>query len=217
MAKGSTILTLIGVGLVSIVALCAAPNAKGAAPEFHCTIAPSSKCAIRGATNDLTFGFQGANSKCTEYEGIKGAQFNAKVSETSTSATLTASIRHCSWFGGSFSWNMNSCDFMLNLVAGSNPATATVDVKCDLKEDAITFTVWGCEVAIVPQTGLTHVTFANVGSEPTHIAAQWTLEGIKYTMKDLGCPNIGTFTDAKLTGTTTFEGFEGPKVGLHVF
>jgi len=221
-------LKALGLAIAAVLAIGAFVGAAGvqaAAPEFHVTSNGGSGGVVKGASNDNVFTVQGGNVKCVENGGVKGARFETTLPKTGTEATVKAAYgnagKGCTAFGVAAIVHMGSCDYLLKAVAGSNPPTAKVDIKCDTDGDAIAITASSlpCTITIGPQTGLTHVIFANnEGSEPTDVTASITVEKIKYTVIGLGCSKAGTFEDGKYTGTTTLEAFEGaPKVGFHVF
>jgi len=229
-------LNMLGLAIAAVGALAAfgAAGAQAVAPEFHCT-STTENCVLTAQSNDHVFSFQGGTFKCIENGGVKGARSEATIPKTASSITVTTALgnagKGCTFLGASLVPNMKSCDLVYNLVAGSLPPTATVDIKCNTAGDAITFTAASlpCTLTLGPQTGIGHIVFTNSGgAEPTHVKAEKTTSKIKYTATGVGCPKPGTFEDGQITGTTTIEGFNdegvggppykmGSKVGFHVF
>jgi len=198
-------------------------------PELHCT-SSTTGCTLWGQSSGHVFSLQGATVGCKQYEGVAGARFEATVPKTGTSATIKAAYgvggKGCTW-----PVQVNGCDYTLNFIEGSSPATATVDITCTAGGNiTLTAVAYDCTITIGPQNGLGHVTFSNSGgAEPTDVTAEFSLEKIKYTATGSWCPKPGTSEDGKYQGTLTLEGFEDPgpagsepypkgnKVGLHVF
>ena len=122
--------------------------------------------------------------------------------------------------------SMNGCSYTLNNVTGSSPATANVNVVCPAGRNiVINMPALPCTINIGTQGPLAHIVFSNRGNEPTHVNANITLAGIRYTMVETTCPRRGgTFNNGSYIGESTLEGFndngvgqaEGSKVGLHV-
>src|SRR5437868_7016392 len=176
---------LLGLIVLSVLAISAASAtaAQAAPPEFHFQQVPATITA--SGTGDA-FTTSVGKLKCS-----KPALFGVHTtSTTTTTMTLTPEYEGCTFLGLETAVETNGCYYVLHLVEGSSPPTATMDIVCP-KEKEITFKASGCVVHIPPQTGLSHVVFENLVIEggPGHIQAAVTVTGIKYTLT-AGCPGV---------------------------
>ena len=216
-------LKVLGLAITAVLAMSAfwSASAQAANPELHCT-STTNTCTITGTELAAhTFSIEGGNVRC---RSTLHATLNAKT--VSTVSGVTTTLTECRAFGVASTVNMNGCTFTLTMVAGSNPATANVNVVCPAGRNiTISSPSLPCTINIGTQGPLAHVVFNNSGTEPTHVNASLTVTGIRYTMVEATCPRRGgTFNTGTFNGETTLEGFndngvgqaEGNKVGLHV-
>lgn len=199
-------LTAMAIAIVSVVSAAAA----SAAPLFH---AESEPVTFSGSSPDNTFVTDAGEVAC------ESASFSGTNStKTSTTATLTPIYGGCKAFGFiGATVSPNGCSYVFHLVEGSSPPTATVDIECP-SEKEITITASSCVVHVPPQTGLSHVVFANEGTKATRdLKASVTVSGIHYTATS-GCFNAGTKANGVYSGTVTIKGFNsgGAQQGIWV-
>ena len=213
--------TILGLAITAVLAMSAvwAVSAQAADPEIHCT-STTNTCNITG--NEITthtFNIEGDNVRC-------GSRLHATITRTTATATVSAEYFACRAFGTNAEVKMNGCVFNFANVAASSPATANVSVACPAGRNIeIINNNLPCTIHIGIQGPLAHIVFSNRGSEPTHVNANITVSGIKYTMTQATCPTRGgTFNDGAYFGESTLEGFndngvgqaEGNMVGIHV-
>jgi hypothetical protein len=160
------------------------------------------------------------NVKCTS------AKIEGTVAKETSSATLNAKYTGCKAFGVKASVEMESCHYTFNLTSSTEVST---NVNCTGTPITVTPVGINCTVTVGAQTGLTGITVANEGTEPTDIHATINVGGIKFTETGNECAETipgqkgGTFETGKYTGSATLKGFndnegvEGTQVGLHVF
>lgn len=205
------------VSVLAVLALAAisafASAAQALPPEFHVEKAPAT---LKGqGLNAHRMTFDGGVVQCNNstFHGTQEAL-------TTTTMTLTPTYAGCTAFGFvGVPIDVNGCAFLLHLVAGSNPPTATSDIECPVGQE-ITITAPFCTIHIEPQVGLSHVIIDNQGAGAARDSvATFTLTGIKYT-ETAGCPGPGagvTTNNGTYTGSATVQAFNeagGAQVGL---
>lgn len=206
-------LKVFGLAALAVFALTAvAASAAQAAPLFHVETAPATITGEQIGTQEFTT--EEGTVKCTT------AKFTGTSSVTATATQeLTPSYSGCTAFFGFLPATVetHSCKYRFNLVEGSSPATATVDIT-GCGGTVIVVKTAECEVTVGEQSGLHHVTFKNTGSKTTRdIDATLTVEGITYTAGS-GCSKPGTFNTGILHGEATVkaDNSSGAQQGLWV-
>ena len=217
-------LKVLGLAITAVLAMSAvwAVSAQAADPEIHCT-SNTNVCTVTGnEINTHTFTIEGGNVRCR-------SRMHATLNNKTVTAVsgVTTTLTECRAFGVASTVNMNGCTFSFANVAASSPATANVSVVCPAGRNiTISSPALPCTINVGSQGPLPHVVFNNSGTEPTHVNANVTASGIRYTAVEATCPRRGgTFNNGTFNGETTLEGFndngpnapnEGEKVGLHV-
>jgi hypothetical protein len=184
--------------LIVLCALLASASASAqAAPYFHVEAAPAIITG-EGTTWQVLLTESGSAECEVTYTGLTNVT-------TTTTQELTPKYTNCtafSFFGATM--NMNGCKYLLHLVEGSFPPTATMDIVCP-QGAGITIAVPFCTVTIPPQTGLGHIWFLNTGTKTSRdVDAEWEVGGIEYKAHE-GCSNPGTFSDGELFGEATLK------------
>ena len=214
-------LKVLGLAITAVLAMSAvwAVSAQATDPEIHCT-STTNTCKVTG--NEITthtLNFEGGNARCR-------SRLFATIAKTTATATANAEYTECRAFGTRAEVKMNGCVYNLANVAGSNPPTANVSVSCNGgRVIEIINSFVPCTIEVGTQGPLAHIEFTSRGTEPTHVNANITVPGIRYTMVQATCPRRGgVFNNGEYVGESTLEGFndngindaEGSKVGLHV-
>ena len=148
----------------------------------------------------------------------KGGTTSGTGTTPTSTLTLTVTTSECSCLGVACTVDMNGCQYLGHLGAGT---TATVDIVCPAGQE-MTSTSSKCTTHIKPQTGLGTVTFKNTGSGSTQeIELEFKVEKISYTHTEgsgIGKCTTGSGTTGTLTGTSIVTAVEdGSKVHAGVF
>ena len=207
-------LKALGLSLVALVAVSAiaASAAQATAGELDIGTSPAILTGQQTAHLKLRYTQSGLTLQCTQ-ANLEGTTQSSSVSE----AQVTPQYGGCTYGGVASSIDVNGCKFTMTGGVAAN--TAQVDiVGCT---SSLTITQGSCSITVKEQGPLSHIVFSNVPGSPTHIAANFTIQGIHYE-GDAGCGTnvIGTHVDGDLTGEMTIKafsdnnGFEGGQVAL---
>jgi hypothetical protein len=159
------------------------------------------------------------------------ATYQATLKEADTTLTVTPHYAGCSKGGTGVSVTLNGCHYLFHTsgttVDGDTPGTA--DVVCPSGKEIVIAGPFGiCKDHIVPQTGLTGVTFTNVANGDVTVDVDITNQ-IHYTHEDnTFCPwtagGTETRTDGDFVSSVLMEGFvdaggtsAGPTSGIGTY
>ncbi len=219
MTRNLKVLGLAITAALAMSAVWAAGSAQAADPELHCTSTTNTCTVTAPEKNAHTFTFEGVNMRCRSR--LTATLNNKTVSSVSG---VSAAYNECRWIL-SPTINMEGCTYAFNMVAASIPPTANFSIVCPAgKSININNPFLPCTITIGAQNSLAHIVFSNSGTEPTHVNANITVSGLRYTTLQNTCPGrSGTFNTGTYNGESTLEGYndnapstEGTKVGLHV-
>lgn len=189
-------------------------------PVFH---SEASHTVLVGEdTGEEEFVFSAGTAKCTE-AGYKGTLESKETSKT----TLNPEYAGCTAFTFTGEVKLNGCTYVLNSgerVGGK--LEGSLDIACpEGKSVEVIARVRGivkCTVTIGAQTGLTKVTYTNVGSGSTRdYKADFGITGLKYTQhagEGSGKCTGGSFENGEYKGSPTVIGEDSEKkqVGIWV-
>jgi len=203
-------LKVLGLALVAVCAMSAVVAASASAVEFKST--KGTTVTLTGAQHNgehkFTVGFGTVN--CTK------AKFHSELTTPNSVATVTAEYGkpaggECVFAGIPAEVHMNECDF--TLFANGNAAVDCPAGK-EITVTAVQAGVTKCVVHVPAQTGLTGVTYTNVGAgETEEVTMHLDITGqIKYSQTEgtgLGrCPTLDGATNGSYHGTATITGEE---------
>lgn len=216
-------LKALGLALVAVLAMSAMATAaaQAATPEFHTEEAATIKGKGPLAGHTHYFKFTNELNKNIFTECPESELAGTTLAKTVTSLTLAPTYNKCKTAGMAAEFKPNECDFVVQLVAGSVPPTATFDIVCPGKNE-ITIEDAVCTIHIEPQTGLKHIllgTNTEVGAK-RDVDAVVEIIGLKYTITT-GCPfqnKNETRSDGRYTEEVTLQAFKagGAQQGLWV-
>ncbi|HEX8752683.1 MAG TPA: hypothetical protein VF731_04625 [Solirubrobacterales bacterium] len=196
-------LKVFGLAALAVFALTAvSASAAQAAPLFHVEEAPATITGEQIGTQ--VFNTEEGKVEC------KVAKFTGTSNVTATATQeLAPEYKECTAFGFvGATVNPEGCKYRFNLVEGSSPPTATVDVVCPSGQ-SIKVSTLSCVVSVGSQTGLSHAVFANNGSGETRdLKVSVTVSGVAYTASS-GCSKPGSFTNGTLNGEATVKADSG--------
>lgn len=191
-------------GLILIVALVlTAFGASTASASWSDVQAQGTWVAAPTGTHQVTFGGDQFNCTNTGFSGY-GAGGDAII-------VPKPQLKGCtnSYGGGEVDWNMNTCDYTLNL-GGAESDPGSVDINNCTSPISWRFVNVGgtCEIQIPMQSGVKVLNYQSTGSTKEgdlslQIGAKLT--GIKYTEKGNLCTNPGTHEDGTYTGAWTAD------------
>jgi hypothetical protein len=137
--------------------------------------------------------------------------FHGKLEAASETLTWEPGYGPCELGAKEVDVDLNGCDYLLHAgeTLGAGKVGGTMDILCP-EGAAIDFEVTSmpvCHLIIGEQLGLSALTFTNLGGD---VNVHFGLTELDYTL-DLGCPEVGVFTNGTYGGgTTTMVGFKGP-------
>jgi hypothetical protein len=194
-----------GAGVVAFVVALLAVTAAPASASFHSETAHTVWSGTQVAEDVVTF--NAGTWKCKE-KSFSGTTSAA----TSSTLNLTPSVSECTAFGFvNAAHDINGCEFQYH-------DTKTMSLVCP-EGKSLVITAFNCWITLSPQSGLTGVTYTNVGSGKSRdITISQSTSGIKYTQTSKsfpGCTN-GTFSNGTIAGEYTLRGFntESSQVGV---
>jgi hypothetical protein len=201
-----------GLTFVAVAAMNMTAIGNAQASEAHITTAQ--KANITGEnTNQHIFQVtapENAQTQCSQalFEGtVQGGQLQITAQHLTVTGTYT---NDCTAFGLNMTVDMNGCKYTIT-GTGQPALTALVDITGCTIGKGIEITVAGCTKTILPQSGLSHITFTNEGSGSTEdVLAHATIQGITYEMHGALCPGAQTVLthNGDYTGTTTVKAFQ---------
>jgi hypothetical protein len=120
--------------------------------------------------------------------------------------TLEAEFAEC--FGNGIipsAVDMNGCRYVFHVLNSAAPYVGSAAISCSsgggIQADMF---ATGCHVEVPTQSGLSGVTFANVGTGSTgQVKVTFDLKGVKYSQNKKCAEGAGTFTDGAYRGVVT--------------
>lgn len=214
----SVLAVIIAVAL-NVVPLAGAEEE--AAPEFKAEKSPSNLdvfAPVGGHEHYLRFTNQNGVNTDVKCSNRSGSNFNG-VTFPTTALKTSFNFGGCTLNGETASAATNGCEYEYKLVAGSEPATATLDILCSGGKP-IEFQSTKCAITIPEQKGVKHVLFSNTaGATPPDLTATFSITTLEYTVSII-CPEQTkkeTKTNGIYTDGLTVQGTNGGKfVGLSV-
>jgi hypothetical protein len=151
------------------------------------------------------------------------ATFPVKCKKTSLAGTLSAPATQLALNGEASECTsetikttvaMNGCHYTLATQSTGPPYTGTLGVACGKESERIEYEIYflgkvRCRAKIVPQSGLSGVSLANVGTWAERgIEAKAEVKSVKYEFQGelCGAKTNETRTDGVIAGTTTLHG-----------
>lgn len=192
---------LTGLVVITALAIGSIGASTATADEFKSEAASGE---LLGAGESEVFKVQGGEIKCTT------AKYAGAVSSTSFSSfSMSATYSGCTFAGLAATINMNGCTYKTNINTSAGNTTGTVDVVCPAgKEITVTAPSVGtakCIVHVPAQTGLSTVSYSNVGAGTTkevHAHISITNEKFSQTAGTAETGNCAT-ADNQTNGTYT--------------
>lgn len=192
-------------GVMAIVALAAGATVtsivRASAPEFHVESAPATLTgsAAAGSENYMTFGE--VKLKCS------GESSTGTLSST-TSSTLTVATAYsgCLLGGKSAEVQMNGCQYVSHLEAGTNPPAGTVTISCTGENVPVITQPPNCEMKMEPNAiGDPQLTLKNTLGPPADIDRIMTITKLPYTVKNCMFLKDGTYSNGQIISTETLK------------
>jgi hypothetical protein len=197
---------LAAVALIAALAISGVPFAgaeEEAAPEYQSENNPATVDIFSSAgiheqyirvTNEKG---ENLDVKC----GIRSANLVTSTTFPTTSIQTRVAFGECTVDGEKAAGVANECEYLFNLVAGSNPATATLKIICPGTKE-IEFESAKCRVFIPPQENLKHVVYSNnEAAKPPEAVETFSITGLKYWIYS-GCRGESK-TESKTNGIYT--------------
>jgi hypothetical protein len=193
--------------VVAIASIALVSLARAVSPEFHVAEAPATLTGSHIEGSEVFFAAGTLKMKCT------GSSSSGTQSTTSTtSMRLAPSYSGCTFLGLAATVNMNGCEEVLQLEAGSSPPKGTIEISCPAGKEPEIAVQGGCNFKWEkPQKpGQPGFTQEDTSGPPKDIDLKMSVSGLPYVVK--GCaPAIadGTYQNGQKVDSQTIKADNG--------
>jgi hypothetical protein len=178
-------LKVLGLAFIAVLAMSAiGTSAAQAAPEFTCSSYP---CTATGTGTGTFTVDQHGTVQCSVHYLL------GKLAGASSTATVTTTFSDCTAFGFVGTVHKKECDHLLHATENVSPGVYRhhLDIVCPSGSPGFVITAGGCEIDILPQTGLTTVKTTNLAGGTVTIEHDLSNITANVTKDPIFCPMTG--------------------------
>jgi hypothetical protein len=199
-------LKALGLAFFAVFAMTAVAATAAQGQQFQADAYPATVTSHSEASNHV-FTINKGPVKC------KTHHFEAESAAASTTLTVFATYKNCTFVGLNATVNMNGCHYVFHVSGGGGPLYAgTADVVCT-GSNKIKVTSLQCTAEVGAQNGLSEVNFENVGEGDVEVGAN--VSGITYNTS--GSCGISEASNGTYVGDALAEGFNAEEEPTEIF